>query len=388
MYNRSQNDPGVRGIEREAAQWLARRDRGLSPAEQDDYLQWLRQDPRHGEALARHGATLRRMMRLGEWQPALSDEPNPDLFAPRRRLPWRALVAGLAAAAALAVGGALWWPAGPAVPPVAQKSYLRINEREALPDGSLVELKDGSRIVIEFSETERRVRLTGGEAHFKVAKNSARPFVVETGGVAVRAVGTAFSVRLDAASVEVLVTEGKVTVDRLGSAASNAVSARGGVQDAGVQARGEPGLPRHSAATADETTASDPFSVLRPPSSALRPPPSGTLLVAGQRALVSLAAAAPELRVTNVTPQEIKDALEWQAPRLQFFETPLAVAVAEFNARNRTRLVLGEPDLGAVPIGGTFRADNVEGFVRMLEVTFDLRAEPRGGNELVLKRSR
>lgn len=385
MYNRSQNGPGVRGIEKEAAQWLARRDRGLSPAEQDDYLQWLRQDARHGEALARHEATLRRMMRLGDWQPALSDEPNPDLFAPRRQLPWRAFIGGLAAAAALAIGGSLWWPAGPAVPAVAQKSYLRINEREALPDGSLVELKDGSRIAIEFSEAERRVRLTGGEAHFTVAKNSARPFVVETGGVTVRAVGTAFSVRLDAASVEVLVTEGEVTVDKLGVATPDASSAGGGagggVRNSGSQASGAPGLPRRSPATAGESTEADP-------SSALRPSPSGTLLVAGQRALVSLATAASEQRVTNVTPQEIKAALEWQAPRLQFFETPLAVAVAEFNARNHTRLVLGEPDLGAVPIGGTFRADNVEGFVRMIEVTLDLRAEPRGGNELVLRRSR
>ncbi|MBI4625051.1 MAG: FecR domain-containing protein [Verrucomicrobia bacterium] len=371
MSNRSQNRPSVPGIEKEAAQWLARRDRGLSSAEQDDYLQWLRQDARHGEALARHEATLRRMMRLGDWQPALSDEPNPDLFAPRRRLPWRAFVAGTAAAAALAVGGALWWPAGPAVPAVAQKSYLRINEREALPDGSLVELKDGSRIAIEFSEAERCVRLIGGEVHFTVAKNSARPFVVETGGVAIRAVGTAFNVRLDVAAVEVLVTEGKVAVQQTTDhglrTTDRAASAR--VPDAALETR-------------------DSRSGEAAPSSALRSPPSGTLLVAGQRALVSLAAAAPELRVTNVTPQEIKDTLAWQAPRLQFFETPLAVAVAEFNARNRTQLVLGEPDLGTVPIGGTFRVDNVEGFVRMIEVTLDLRAEPRGGNELVLTRSR
>ena len=360
-------------IDKQAAEWLSRRDRGLSSAEQDDYLQWLHQDTRHGDALARHEATLRRMMRLGDWQPALSDEPNPDLFAPNRRSPRRAFA--LAAAVALAIGGMLVWPAGPAVPAVAHKSYLRINEREALTDGSLVELKDGSRIAVEFSEAERRVRLTGGEAHFTVAKDSVRPFVVETGGVAVRAVGTAFSVRLNAASVEVLVTEGKVAVDR------HELATAGGQSRSPAPEGQRPRVEPEVRSRRSEEAESDPPSTLRPRF-------GGTLLIAGQRALISLAAGDPDLRVTNVTPQEIKGALAWQAPRLQFFETPLAVAVAEFNERNSTRLVLGEPNLGTVLIGGTFRVDNVEGFVRMIEVTLDLRAEPRGGNELVLKRSR
>lgn len=363
-------NPHSESIDKQAAEWLARRDRGLTSAEQDDYLQWLHQDPRHGDAIARHEATLRRMMRLGDWKPALSDEPNPDLFAPKRRAAWRTFVVPLATAAALVIGGMLAWPAGPSAPVAAPKSYLRTNERVALSDGSLVELKDGSRIAIEFSDVARRVRLSGGEAHFKVAKDSTRPFIVDTGRVAVRAVGTEFCVRLETASVEVLVTEGKVAVDRqeippqFGSPVETA--ARVGPED-GSARRGE--------------AQSEPPSTLRPRF-------GGTLLTAGQRALISLADGEPDLQVSNVTPQEIQGALAWQAPRLQFFETPLSVAIAEFNARNSPRLVLGDPDLGAVLIGGTFRADNVEGFVRTIEVTLDLWAEPRGSNELVLRRAR
>ncbi|MSU73479.1 MAG: DUF4880 domain-containing protein [Opitutus sp.] len=327
-------------VEREAAQWLARRDRGLSPCEQDGYLQWLRQDPRHGEALGRHEATLRRMMRLGDWQPALSDDPNPDLFAPRRR--WQWLVASFGAAAALLVAGALWWqgPGTDAPPP--GTSYVRVNERQALPDGSIVELKDGSQIAIEFSPTERRVRLTGGEAHFTVAKNPDRPFVVEAAGINVRAVGTIFNVRRDATAVDVLVTEGRVKVE-------------------------SPAAPM----SAEGTPASE-----------------APLVSAGERAVVDLTAKNPVPRVIGVTAGEVKDTLAWQAPRLQFFETPLAVAVAEFNARNQMRLVLGSPELGAIPIGGTFRFDNVEGFLRLLEVTLDIRAERRNDHEIILKASK
>jgi transmembrane sensor len=57
------------------------------------------------------------------------------------------------------------------------------------------------------------VVLERGEAHFQVAKNPARPFVVVARGVEIRAVGTAFSVGLESTRVEVLVTEGQVAVE-------------------------------------------------------------------------------------------------------------------------------------------------------------------------------
>ena len=76
--------------------------------------------------------------------------------------------------------------------------------------------------------------------------------------------------------------------------------------------------------------------------------------------------------------------LAWQAPRFQFYETPLVEAVAEFNRHNPHRLVLGDPKLGARRIGGTFRTDNVEGFVSLLRLTLGLRAQARGTDETVL----
>src|SRR5688572_18088066 len=108
MASSSDNVRSTRALA-EAARWLARRDRGFNAAEQDEYLQWLRSDPAHAEALARHEATLRRMMGVAEWQPAHSAEPNPDLFAPPGRGRWRVAVRVLAAAAALAVAGFVGW---------------------------------------------------------------------------------------------------------------------------------------------------------------------------------------------------------------------------------------------------------------------------------------
>lgn len=335
-------------IDAAAATWLARRDRGLTPAEQDDYMQWLAADPRHAEAVTRHAAALERMMQLYDWTPAHDTEPNPDLFAPAaRNAPirhrWGRWPVGLVAAAAvltviLFLGGRPWH-AEPVVSS-APKSYLRVNDRLALPDGSRVELKDGSRVVVQYSDTERRVQLIGGEAHFSVWKDKARPFVVDAGGVEVRAVGTAFNVRLGEEAVEVLVTEGKVQVEP-------------------VDAGGEP-----VAAVA-------------------------SLVTVGERAIVARSPAAeapPAPEIVQVTHEDIARELAWQAPRLQFEETRLADAIAEFNRLNRHQISLGDPDLGELRIGGTYRPDNVEGFIRGLEPALGIRGEAAGDNRTVLRR--
>jgi transmembrane sensor len=343
------------GIAEQAALWLARRDRGLSPPEQDAYIQWLTADPRHAEELARHAAVFQRMMRLYEWQPGQSTDPNPDLFAPRRRWKARAWSLGFAAAAFVGLSVTFFMSRHVRETPAAQ-SYLRLNESRLLPDGSIVELKEGSGIEVEFSNRLRRIRLTG-EAHFTVAKDT-KPFVVEAGNVAVRALGTVFNVRLDVSRVDVLVTEGSVYVDRSDVTTDD-------VAPDGLAAPG--GAPKSAVSQSAGAVSA--------------------VLVAGQSATVARS-GYERPRVSDAAPAEIESALGWQTPRLQFLETPLAVAVAEFNQRNRTRLVLGESELGKIPIGGTFRVDNVEGFVRLLEATLDIQAEPRAGGRIILSRRR
>lgn len=324
-----------------AADWLARRDRGLSAAEQDEYLQWLRDDSRRAAMIARHEATARRLQGLARWQPSASSEPNPDLFArPRRSRPMLAVLGGVAAAVALVAGAFVWQTPSTVSPPVAMASpTLRINERQMLADGSEVELKDGSRIEVEFSSGLRQVRLLG-EAHFKVAKDGSRPFVVHAGGVAVRAVGTAFNVRLAAGTVDVLVTEGRVSV---------------------APAIAEPRVPDDK--------------------------PAPRLVEAKQRVVVSLEHPAIVPVAVEVTPEQIRETLAWQAPRFEFDGTPLAEAVAEFNRLNpNRRLMVEDAELGRQPISGTFRVDNVEGFVRLLEVTLGVKSVARVSGETVLKR--
>ena len=325
-----------------AADWLVRRDRGLSGAEQDEFLQWLAADPRHGEWFALHRQTVGDFSALARWRPEHSEEPNPDLLAPpRRRIHWLAS-ATLAAAAAVAVGFG-WWRGAPAPPAAPSVLADRGPARRLLADGSVVELNRGALVNVTFSAQERRAALENGEAYFIIAKDPARPFVVRAGGVDVRAVGTAFSVRIDAGAVEVLVTEGRVGVQ----------------SDA---ARAAPG-----AGTAGATT--------------------GTLVDAGQRATIPLTTAEPP-RVAPATPAEISRHLTWHPQLLDFSSAPLAAVVAELNHRNLVQFELADAELASMPVVASIRSDNVEGFAQFLAAAPGVQIERRDPATIVVRRKR
>jgi transmembrane sensor len=324
-----------RHIDLAAADWLVRRDRGLTPAEQDEFFQWLAADARHGEWFARHDQTWNKLDGLTQWRPEHSTEPNPDLLAPSRKPSSGRSLLPLAAAAAIVLGAFIWrlWSS---VPPVAIASEVGYQSR-VLDDGSVVELNRGATVVVKFTAAERHVHLERGEASFKVAKNPNRPFIVQAGGVSVRAVGTAFDVRLGTASVEVLVTEGRVRVGATTATPSQAVA----------------DIPE---------------------------------LAAGQRAVVSLTTQQPA-QVSAVSAEEIARLLRWQPKLLEFSSAPLSDVVADFNRYNRVQLVIAEPALASVPIVASFRSDNIDGFVRLLELTMGVRAQ-RHDDTITLTRAR
>ena len=345
MTESQKNSGELDAIGLKAAEWLVLRDRGLTAAEQDRFLEWLAADPRHGEWFARQHRTWRDFNLLAEWRPEHSSEPNPDLLARPRRTGRRLAWAGsLAAAAGIALALTVWqpwvrdtptWSTAIMAPPAGGHRILE--------DGSVAELNRGAVIAVQFAPDERRVRLVRGEAHFTVAKNPQRPFIVSAGAIKVRAVGTAFDVRLEARGVEVLVTEGRVQVNRHEPAAS-------------------------------------------------APEPVGLSLAAGQRTVVSFSPSDPPPRVIDVSPQEMARRLAWQPQLLDFSSTSLATVVAEFNLRSAgaqgVQLVIADAELGAVPIVASFRSDNVEAFVRLLERTAGVRTERRGENEIVLHKAR
>ncbi|MEQ6120368.1 FecR domain-containing protein [Reichenbachiella sp. MALMAid0571] len=82
-----------------------------------------------------------------------------------------------------------------------------------LPDGSKVILNSSSNISFaeKFSDSVRWVKLEG-EAFFDVAKNPDKPFIVQSGNILTRAIGTSFNIKSHSSSVDVSLVEGIVAV--------------------------------------------------------------------------------------------------------------------------------------------------------------------------------
>ena len=334
-------------IETAAAEWLCEREEGFATGRAQAFAAWRAADPRHEAAVAE---TERAMELLAEMpavraplEARIAEVMQP--VAPFVR--WGGFrppvwTAGLAAALVLAAG--VWWLAlersnGP-------RRYVTAAARQqqiALNDGSVLNLNVSSEVSVRLTPNERRVTLASGEAHFAVAHDTARPFIVTAAGVSVRAVGTAFSVRVGEAGVEVLVTEGKVELTR------DAISTE--------------------AATAAPAAA------------------TASRLVAGERAVISRAVSVANAPIERVSAEVLSVAVRWHSQVMTFSDLPLREAVVLFNRRNETQLVLADEKLGSQKIGGTFAADQVEAFVRLLEKDGDVVAERRGAREIALRRA-
>lgn len=86
-----------------------------------------------------------------------------------------------------------------------------------LPDGSIVELGGYSALSLEFTDLQRRLILHRGQAFFRVAPDSNRPFVVQAEMGTTRALGTEFDVKIMPDLVTVSVIEHSVAVQAPGA---------------------------------------------------------------------------------------------------------------------------------------------------------------------------
>ncbi|HEY1110729.1 MAG TPA: FecR domain-containing protein [Opitutaceae bacterium] len=333
-----------------AAAWLCERAEGFAPERAGAYAAWLRSDPRHAAAVAR----VERALALLDEMPAVQ-EPLEQRFGVVSKAPevedagkWprRVIVfprwALAAAAAAVVIVASVMGYVRYTQPMAREQHYAATAEaprRVALEDGSVLELNARSAVRVLLSARERRVTLTTGEAHFAVAHDAARPFVVRAGGVAVRAVGTAFTVRMATGEVDVAVVEGRVAVSR--------------VEDVATPA------------TAPQLAAGERTRVASEPPS-------------------RVALAVP---VEKLAPEAVRALLAWHDPMTTFIDVPLRDVVARFNRRNVMQLTLADAELGGRRIGGVIALDQVEAFVSLLAQDGDIAVEKRAG-EIVLKRVR
>lgn len=308
-------------IEEIAAQWVLRQDRGaLSQEEQRDLDAWLERDSRHRGAFVRAQAMwvdLDRIAALNAGRPT-SDQ----LVTQRLPLARAAAIAGACFAVALSLFGV-------------SRAYLAGREttdlgeirRITLDDGSAVALNTSSVMQVQFEREQRRIVLRRGEASFQVAHDEQRPFVVQAGDVSVRAVGTAFTVRLrEDGSVGVVVTEGVVEVVRADGSSE--------------ASRRKQRVSRNHEVIADT-----------------RQP----------------------IETAALSPSEVARRVAWEEGQLVFDGEHLQQAAAEVNRYAPTPVVIDSPRLADKSFVGVFRTGDARAFAQAAAAAFDARVYEDAG---------
>jgi transmembrane sensor len=335
-------------IEATAAAWLAKREADGWTAEHQGGLEaWLEQSTAHRIAYLR---VCEAWKRFGELD-SLAQGRAPGAIPERGTWVWRALpqapsleaprsgavalrawphrIGRFAAAAMLlvvlaAVGLTSWYGGRQGT------SYrTEVGQIRSIPleDGSRVTLDTGSRIEVAVRANERRVDLISGDAYFQVAKDPKRPFVVSVDHARVVAVGTQFYVERDGNGLIVLVTEGEIRLER----------------------------------------------------------PSGPpqQVPAGSQARLDVA----EFRMSHPSELEVEEMLGWRDGYLLFRDTSLAEAVAKFNRYTDRKILIEDPSIAGIRIGGHFRLDDLQGFLWLLKSGFPINVDERGDRIVLTKRS-
>jgi transmembrane sensor len=205
-----------------AARWFARlQDASASGEDWLAFEQWLGASPDHAAAYERLEAVWAELGERGPEITAALDAPA-NLAAYRAARTSRAdvsrrlLIAGGALAAASVAVGIVGVNGLRPAPPQVYSTEPGETRRLTLADGSQVWLNAGSRLEARLGRRAREIRMTEGEAVFDVARDPARPFLIDTGEREVRVVGTRFNLRQRPNAFALTVSHGVVEVRRPG----------------------------------------------------------------------------------------------------------------------------------------------------------------------------
>jgi transmembrane sensor len=203
-----------------------------------------------------------------------------------------------------------------------------------LSDGTEVSLNANSRVVVQYDDRVRKLTLASGEVLFNVIKHQSRPFVVVAGDRKIIATGTSFVVRREQPSgsaFAVTLVEGRVAIEPI---SWPDVVPRESVTGLKLQNPGE------RLRFADDT--------------------------AEKKDSTSIA------RVTA-----------WRRGQLEFEDTSLSEAAAEFNRYGSSKIVIDGPVLGKLRVGGVFRIGDPASFANAMANAYHLRISNRGNTILL-----
>lgn len=313
-------------IETRAASLLERRDFGDWTDEDEVALEaWLGQSQAHRAAFWRLEAAWNQTFRLAALSGVTAEAAN---AAPGRNIwPWMLRIAAMmiiVALSGLSISYFLYSPH--------DRTYstpLGGHEVVSFADGSKIELNTDTVLRARMTTAQRIVWLDRGEAYFQVKHDATHPFIVIVGNHRVTDLGTKFVIHRNGGRIEVALLEGSAEFSA-----------------ANVHARAQ-----------------------------------SAVLLPGDVAI----GTAASISVSRKSAHAISQELSWRSGVLVFKHTPLSEAAAEFNRYNRQKLVVSDPQIGNLTVGGTFKVGHLEDFTQLVRLVLGLHVENKE-DEIVISR--
>ncbi len=334
-------------------EWAVKRERGLSDEEAEVFAGLVADNPKFADEVLEAERAMEFIKRV-------SPEISPDLLADTDIRPFWARpvwqVSGIAAAIVVSLIFLNTLRIGQTGESETVEGLIASQvapTTERLPDGSVVRVNAGADISVNYSETMREVILAKGEAHFTVAKDADRPFVVYVDDIQVMAVGTAFNVKKEGEKIDVFVTEGTVAIG-------------------GDDLKNGSGSPWPGSGELDSLGEFVGYVQF------------------GQKAEIQYSEqdAAITLNVLQTNENELKEALGWRDSLLRFSGSTLDEIALEFERKTGLKIVVRDSALNELEIGGSYPSGDPFGFLNILRNNYGVDWFEDGEQTIVLTKSR
>jgi transmembrane sensor len=334
-------------INQEACAWIAKLHGGEpSQHEKEELRVWMAQSPAH-KAEIRHLAKLWGELNVLTELAVVAELPVTESwwnslslsFLFRRRVLMGAMGCAVLVLMAVLVPPYYSDTTPHKLSPVLHTTVLHttvVGEQQliTLDDGSTILLNTDSQVKVDYTTSARNIYLSRGQAHFDVVSNPVRPFRVFAGQGMVRAVGTAFSVYLKDRFLEVTVTEGSIELHAIHQ-------------------------PENDNELVFGEAALDEMERL-------------VVVKAGQN--VTFDPAVKTIKsIETVNALAISRKLAWREGLLKFSGDPLQEVVEEVSRYTDISIVILDPEIRELRIGGFFQVGEVEKMFEALETSFGVR---------------
>lgn len=306
-----------------ASLWQARLDSGT--ADRDEFEAWRAADPRHAAAFARLSGILTQIDRAKKAHPQRRRDAITATHSRRRFL---AAGGGLAAAG---IGGAIFLPSL-----ARARVHTGIGDRQRLSpvDGLSLDVNTDSRVSWDIGPS-RQVWLERGELAISVAKG-APPCRLNGGTGRLTLIEGTLNARLRGEALDLMVMEGPCTL----------ISERAAIfSDSGTSAPGK------------------------------------ALTLSAGHALMATGAAT---RMRKVNDGDIEFTAGWRQGELILDGQTLGTAVDEYNRYLTRHIIIADPQLASLRLGGRFDTRNPDDFLSALRAGFGIHAVKDANGAIIL----